>query len=78
MSQIGIIVFGATAIFLVGLKDNNPWRRWGFVFGICSQPFWFYTTWQAEQYGIFALSIFYAGSWINGFNNHWNWKWWRL
>lgn len=34
ISQAGIIIFGATAIFLVGLKDDNPWRRWGFVCGI--------------------------------------------
>lgn len=74
MSQIGIVVFGALAIFLVGLKDDNKWRRWGYVSGLCAQPFWFYTTWHAEQYGIFAMSFFYCYSWLNGFDNHFNWK----
>lgn len=31
-----------------------------------SQPFWFYATWKAEQWGIFALCFFYTYSWARG------------
>lgn len=69
IAQIGIALFGVTAIYLVGLK--GPIRKWGFVCGLCSQPFWFWTTYTHEQWGIFALSLFYTYSWANGLRNHW-------
>lgn len=70
MEQIGIAVFGVAAIFFVGRKELK-WRRWGYVCGLCSQPFWFYTTYVHKQWGIFALAFFYAIAWIVGFYNHW-------
>ena len=69
LDQLGIIVFGVAAIWLVGLKDPKL-MRWGYVCGILSEPFWLWSTWQAEQWGIFALAIFYTVSWINGLRNH--------
>ncbi len=69
LSQAGIVIFGASAVYLVGRTDK--WKRWGYVLGLCAQPFWFYTTWQAEQWGIFAISIWYAYSWANGIYNYW-------
>jgi len=41
------------------------------VFGLLAQPFWFYATWQAEQWGIFALSFLYAASWLRGLWTQW-------
>lgn len=35
------------------------------------QPFWFYASWQAEQWGIFVVSIIYAGAWARGLWVHW-------
>lgn len=61
IAQIGIAVFGITAIILVSRKN-----KWGFVFGLLSQPFWFATAILNEQWGVFLLSIIYAGSWIYG------------
>lgn len=69
INQIGIFIFGVSAILLIGLKDEKL-RKWGFVCGLLSQPFWFYTTWKAGQWGIFAMSFVYAYSWANGFRNH--------
>ncbi|MEN6421305.1 MAG: hypothetical protein ABFD76_05100 [Smithella sp.] len=63
-AQICIAVFGTTAIYLVSRRDHL--QRWGYIFGLCSQPFWFYTSWEAHQWGIFALSFWYAFSWANG------------
>lgn len=69
-SQWWITVFGVSAIFLVNRHEPHI-RRWGPVMGIISQPAWFYATWQAEQWGIFALSVFYAYSWAMGVYNGW-------
>ena len=68
-AQICIAVFGASAIYLVSRKDR--WKRWGYIFGLCSQPFWLYSSWKAQQWGIFALSFWYAFSWANGIYNYW-------
>jgi hypothetical protein len=69
VGQIGIVIFGATAVYLVGRKDK--WQRWGYIAGLCAQPFWFYTTFKAGQWGIFAISIWYAYSWSVGIWNYW-------
>ncbi|MFA5076529.1 MAG: hypothetical protein WC480_03895 [Patescibacteria group bacterium] len=58
ITQIGIAVFGASAIFLVAKKN-----KWGFVLGLCSQPFWFMTTIIHKQWGILLLSIIYTFNW---------------
>jgi nicotinamide riboside transporter PnuC len=70
IDQAIIGVCGVTAIFLS--QDPAPSRRrWACVFGLCAQPAWFYTTWQAEQYGIFCLSLFYAYAWARGVRTYW-------
>jgi hypothetical protein len=40
--------------------------RWGFVIGLATQPFWFYTSFRHRQWGIFIASIFYAVGWAIG------------
>jgi len=61
ISQIGIAIFGVTAIILVAKKN-----KWGFVFGFLSQPFWFITSFINKQWGIFFLSIIYEATWVLG------------
>jgi hypothetical protein len=70
IDQIALGVFGVTAVFLS--QDHRPHvRRYACLFGIASQPFWFYATWRAQQWGIFGLSFLYALSWLRGFYIHW-------
>ena len=69
ISQIGIFLFGASAIWFVGRKEK--WSRWGYVLGLIGQPFWFYTTITYEQYGLVVLCLFYTYSWGQGFYNFW-------
>lgn len=70
IGQAGILVFGMAAIVLV--NDHRPTvRRWGPVCGLLAQPFWFVETWNAGQWGIFACSFVYAGSWARGLYNGW-------
>ena len=68
-SQVGIMLFGCSAVWLVGQKGKL--QRWGYIVGLCSQPFWFFSTWQAQQWGIFALCFWYTYAWGQGAYNHW-------
>ncbi len=61
VSQIAIFVFGVLAIVLIARKN-----KWGFVFGLLTQPFWFITSYIHEQWGVFFVSITYTLSWIYG------------
>ena len=70
ISQCVIGFCGLGAIVLVNSSELRV-RRWGPVLGMIAQPAWFYTTWQAEQYGIFVLSFFYTASWARGLYNFW-------
>jgi len=69
IDQIAIAVLGATAIWLVGRREH--WRKYGYLVGLLSQPFWLYASYKAEQWGIFALSIWYGYCWIQGLKNNW-------
>jgi len=61
ISQIGIAIFGISAVILVAKKN-----KWGFVLGLLSQPFWLITSFINKQWGVFILSIIYVGSWAFG------------
>ena len=67
--QVAIMIFGCSAIWLVGRREK--WRRWGYILGLCSQPFWFWTTLAHRQYGIFFLCLWYTYSWGQGVWNYW-------
>ena len=61
ISQIGITIFGASAIILVARKN-----KWGFVLGLIAQPFWLITSYLNKQWGVFLLSAVYIFSWAYG------------
>jgi hypothetical protein len=69
LSQIGILALGCPAIWLLGRREK--WRRWGYILGLASQPFWIYTAIAHEQWGIAAVSLCYAYGWIQGIYNFW-------
>ncbi len=69
LSQICVMIFGASAIWLVGRKED--WRRWGYIFGLCGQPFWIYSFITNQQYGMLIMTIFYTYSWSMGIYNYW-------
>lgn len=70
MAQIVIALTGATAVWL-SQDQRETWRRWACIFGLIGQPFWFYSAWAAQQWGIFALCFLYTFSWARGFRNNW-------
>lgn len=68
LAQIAIVLLSPIAIYL--LAESGPTARWGFVVGLCSQPFWIYATAKARQLGMFAISLLYLVIWIRGIVNH--------
>jgi hypothetical protein len=63
--QIGIILFGGAAIYLIGRKSKQ-WREIGFVVGLISQCFFFTAIIAAGQWGMFILSCWYTYAYIDG------------
>ncbi|MBB6578486.1 hypothetical protein HNP33_002568 [Comamonas odontotermitis] len=70
IDQIAIAVLGAAAAWLSQAR-SEAFRRWACIFGMLGQPFWFYASWNAEQWGIFVVSVLYALAWMKGLWNHW-------
>ena len=69
-AQLCIAFTGCVAIWLS--QDTDPKRRrWACIFGLCGQPFWFYSAFTAAQWGIFAMCFLYSWSWLRGLRNNW-------
>lgn len=69
-SQLCIFVFGMGGIWLA--NDPRPRvRRFGCISGLIAQPFWYYTAYVHQQWGIMAASVFYSYSWARGFYYQW-------
>lgn len=69
-AQIGIALFGVAAIWLSQASSAEQ-RRYACLFGLAGQPFWFWSAYSAQQWGIFLLCILYTLSWIRGVRTHW-------
>lgn len=72
--QVALTLTGVIAIFL-SQDDRHSVRRWSCVFGMLGQPFWFYSSFKAQQVGIFILCFFYTFSWMRGFVTNWYRPW---
>jgi len=70
ISQIAIALTGMIAIWLTQ-QSKEELKKYACLFGICGQPFWFYSAYSAEQWGIMALTFFYTYSWMLGIKNNW-------
>lgn len=68
--QAGLLITSAIAIYLTQQGDQEL-AAYASIFGLVGQPFWFYTSYKAKQWGVFVLSFFYAYSWGLGFYNYW-------
>lgn len=70
MEQLIIALTGGIAILLTQQK-NEKLKKYASILGLIGQPFWFYSAYSNEQWGIFALCFFYTYSWALGFKNNW-------
>jgi hypothetical protein len=72
IAQLGLSVFGLTAVYL-SQDARASRRRWACIAGLCAQPFWFFETIGSAQWGMVALSAVYTLAWLRGFHSYW-WK----
>lgn len=70
IDQLVIAATSVPAVFLSQAKTASL-RRYACLFGAAGQPFWFYTTFTHEQWGMFGLCFFYAYAWGMGVRNNW-------
>lgn len=70
VTQIGIALFGVTAVWL-SQDERDSRRRWAPVFGLAGQPFWLIETIQHQQWGMVALCALYTLSWAKGLRGYW-------
>ena len=70
MEQALIAITGLTAIYLTQ-QSREAWKKYACLFGLAGQPFWFYSAYTAEQWGIFILCFGYTFCWLQGLNNNW-------
>ena len=70
MEQILIAFTGVIAMFLTQ-QSNEGVKKFACLFGIAGQPFWFYSAYTNEQWGILMLCMFYSYSWCLGVYYNW-------
>lgn len=68
--QVSIAIFGFVAIYLTQQPDDAK-KKYACIFGLISQPMFLYSTFMAEQWGMFLLSIAYTYAWWVGFKSFW-------
>jgi hypothetical protein len=68
--QIAIAFTGVVALWLSQDRRHGA-RRWSPIFGLLAQPFWFYTAFTHQQWGVFTLCFLYTASWLRGLWNYW-------
>jgi len=69
INQIFLVFTGVIAIYLSQSGGKNV--KYACLFGLAGQPFWFYSAYTAEQWGIFILCFFYSFAWLKGLKIHW-------
>lgn len=70
IEQIFIAVTELIAVFLIQSKNENH-AKWASVFGLLGQPFWFYASYKANQFGQFSLCFFFTAAWAKSYYEHW-------
>lgn len=70
MRQLMILLTGAIAI-LLSQADSAAARQWACIAGLTGQPLWLLDTYRAKQWGMFLLSVVYAGAWAMGVWTYW-------
>lgn len=70
LDQIAICICGFSSVWLS--QDIKPARqKYACVFGMIAQPFWYYATYKAHQWGIFLVCFLYTIAWAKGIYNYW-------
>ena len=70
IDQIFIAVTELIAIWLIQDK-RIEYRKYACVFGLIGQPFWFYASYMADQWGSFILCFFFTAAWLKALKEYW-------
>jgi hypothetical protein len=70
IEQAFIALTELIAIWLIQEKRQD-YRKWACVFGLLGQPFWFYASYQANQWGAFILCFFFTIAWFKSLRDNW-------
>lgn len=70
IDQVAIALTGVVAIWL-SQDSRKSVAKYACIFGMIGQPFWFYSAYMSEQWGIFILCFFYTFAWARGVRNNW-------
>jgi len=73
IEQFIIAVSELIAIWLIQTNNENH-RKYACIFGLIGQPFWFYSSYIAHQWGAFILCFFFTAAWIKGLYQYWLFK----
>ena len=68
IAQSAILILSAISIWLLSCRGAG---RWGWIVGLCAQPFWLYETLIAGQWGMFANALVFTAIYVRGLANHW-------
>ena len=60
LEQLVLLVLTGAGITLIGTAGAA--MRWGALVSLCAQPWWLWVTWQAGQWGMFALAVLYTST----------------
>jgi len=70
LSQVLIGGLGIASVMLVTSKDEGL-RRLAAPLALLAEPFWFYTAYINEQWGILLLTLIYTFRWTQVFIRDW-------
>lgn len=69
IGNLGVCILGPLSIWF--LIHKQRWMRWGYIFGLASEPFWFMTAWNNRQWGVLVLVVIYTYCFTRGIWNYW-------
>lgn len=65
--QMWIVASAAIAITLIATTPPRSWpNRAGCCIGLLGQPVWLFETMKADQFGMFAVSLWFTGVYLFG------------
>jgi len=70
IEQIFIAVTELIAVGLLQAKSRQ-YRKWAAIFGLLGQPFWFYTSYQQGQWGVFMVCFCFLALWLKSLKDNW-------
>lgn len=70
VAQAVILLCGLSTVFLSTAVSFRV-RRLACLFGMFSQPFWLYTSFTSEQWGVLILSVLFWFRWTQVFIRDW-------